>query len=215
MGDPLATDNTAEKPAKHKTPPAPAPTVDETFDASQIEARTIADNQAMDLRRARRGEATVILPGGQRRSATPLAKARYTLNQHTQFLSEPETILTDEWLARHPGWKYEWPILESNETKSYLRAQHFKLVPPEALRADNPFAMVGDAVTAHGNAITWMRHALVAVPPEVWRQRHVAPAEYALARTAQTQETGNVEALDAAFGSAGFRAEVESFTTQE
>lgn len=217
MGDPLAETKPAKK-AATTAPAAPPPVIDEPptmVEPSQIEAQAIAANQAMNLRRARKGEATVILPGGQRRSAAPLANARYNLNQHTQFLSEPETILKPEWLARHAGWKYEWPILESNETKAYIRSKWFKLVDPDALRDDNPFAMVGDAVTAHGNAITWMRHVLVAVPPEVWRRRHVEPAEYAFARTAQTQESGNVEALDAAFAAGGWKAESESSVTQE
>lgn len=219
MADPVSEPKpkkAAAAPLPSSAPAAPVAVEEpDTLEASQLEAKAIAENQAMNLRRARRGEATVILPGGQRRSAAPLAKARYQLNQHTQFLAEPETILTEEWLARHPGWKYEWPILESNETKSYLRAKWFKLVEPEALRHDNPFAMVGDAVTAHGNAITWMRHVLVAVPPEVWRRRHVEPAEYALARTAEVQESGNVDALNAAFGSGGWAAEAESSVTQE
>lgn len=186
--------------------PAAMPQIPE--DAGAMENQAVAQMQA-NLRRARKGEATVIIPGGQRRAAAPLMNARYTLNQHTKFLSEPESILTDEWLARHRGWKYEWPIGESNETKAYLRAEWFKPVPPEALRKDAAHALVGDALTPQGNAICWMRHILVAVPQEVWRRRHVEPAEYALARTASRPED-DAAVLDEQFADHGFRAEVET-----
>jgi hypothetical protein len=222
MGDPIIeTKTTNRNPRANAAPPMPSslpadttPEEQNPNDAAAVEQQTLTAQNAeaqMELRRARRGEGTVVLPGGQRRSAAPLMKSRYILNQHTKFLSDAETILTEDWKREHIGWKYEWPIAESNETKAYLRAEWFKIVPPEAIRQDNPYAVVGDALTPKGTAVAWMRHILVAVPPEVHRRRHLEPAEYALARTASAAEQ-DVEELNSRFGGGGYRAEVESYS---
>lgn len=196
-----------------KAPTAPA-AAQNPADAAQAEYKALADRQAqMVLRAPRKNQPTVVIPGGQRRDATPLMRSRYALNNNNSMLSNPESILTEEWLRDHPGWHYEWPVADSNETRAYIKSQWFTIVPPEAIRSDNPFAMVGDLLTPFGNAVCWMRHILVAVPADKHYQRHVAPAEYGLARTAQ-QEQAVAEDLNAQFGGGGYEAEVEAFTKQ-
>ena len=71
MSDPVnaVTTKTTNARAKAQESPMDAQSPDT---AAEVEHQTLAVNQAMNLRRARKGEPTVVLPGGQRRSAVPL-----------------------------------------------------------------------------------------------------------------------------------------------
>ena len=207
MADPIKSKPTpvVEPPVLEPSGPIPV------MPPQSSEAQAIQDRQAFTAQNpSARG--VTILPGGQRRTVSSFVGARYSMNKQAKLLGNPESMLTDDWLSAHRGWHYAWPVSDADETRMYLKNGMYKAVPPEAVRKDIDFAVVGDTLTVQGSAVSWKRHVLVAVPYEVWYDQNVAPADYAMERTATGQDFK--DELDSRFGGAGYRAEVTAFTDQ-
>ena len=160
-----------------------------------------------------RGRATWIAPQGKRRDATPYMHVRYNMTQQADILGDPEKMLTDDWKREHIGWKYQWPIRESDETASLIRAGWFKPVPFDAIAEGCPFAMVSEISTPKGNYVVWKRHLLVAVAPQYWQRLVDVYEAYAIQRTVTSGRIAEDE-LNQAFAKGGYRAEVSEFSDQ-
>jgi hypothetical protein len=193
---------------KRPTPLEPDPYPDAPVVSS--EAQALGERQAFEAqRRLAPGGGISVLPGGVRHRVRGFVGAGYVLNKQARMLSDVVSILTDDWIREHQGWKYEWPIGESDETRMNLKNGSYLIVPPEAIRKDVNWAVVGDAITVVGTCVSWKRHLLVAVPYEVWYDKVVAPADYAIERTATGQD--EADRLNSLFADHGLRAEVRAF----
>lgn len=193
MGDPIKNTKKTETVAEQAPP----------MSAQEAEVRMISENQAVAFKSARTGAPTAVLPFGQRVDATKFVKARYRNQGMSAVLSDPESILTEEWKRNHRGWKYAWPVKGKTDTSAYITSERFTAVPYEAVDKTNHNARV--MASPEGHTI-WMQHILVAMAPDVHADEYQAPVDDYLARMSMNRRVVEQE-LNDSFGKHGYRAE--------
>ena len=181
--------------------------------AAEAQQKLLNENRTMTVR-AKSGKNTAILPGGQRVDATPYMHVRYDMGNQAAILGDPEKLLTDDWKHEHIGFKYSWPIRQSDQTSAFIRAGWYTPVPFEALDATNPMSAVAEIKTPGGRYVVWKSHILVAVSPAAWYEMVTKPEHMAIART--VNNAADIEQdLDRDARRHGYKAEVEAFTDQK
>ncbi len=209
MADEKQPVNKGGRPKKTANPvPAPqavAPPANE----GEAETRALDEKRSFEMRRARTGEATSILPMGVRVAAPPFIKGRYNVkNASASLLGSAEEVVKESWRSNHRGWHYAWPLASANQTHAYIRSGVYVPVPFAELDATNPLAAVSTSPT--GDTL-WMQHILVCISPQWWSELVEAPEVESMQRAAINRATVEAE-LNEQFGAAGFRGEVDAFT---
>ena len=177
---------------------------------AEEQQRILSENRTVTLRD--KGQGVAILPGGRRVSRQRYMYARYTMQADADILGNPESMLNQEWKSEHPGWKYQWPIRQSNHTAAFIRAGWFVPVPYEAIDNANPMAAIADIVTAGGRYIVWKTHILVAVHPKKHDLLVSQYEDYAIDRT--VNNAADVEA-QLARANPGYDARVDAFVDKK
>lgn len=198
MADPVKQENKTKAVDIPQIPQVPSPAASEAEIASY--------NQYIRVTASKSGAPTAVIPGGVKIDATRFVGTRINPREAYIMLGDVDgKFVTEQWRSEHSGWKYMWPVQKSEETQAYIRTGRYVEVPFDAIDKTNSDVRAMRGVT--GEAI-WKQHVCVCVSPQVWFEDVTSAEHESIRRTALNRAAMENE-LTQAFGTSGFRGQVE------